>query len=117
VFSGLGVFVMIYELRIYTCVPGRLKDLTARFQNATLRIWAKHGIAATGFWTTVIGPSNNDLTYMIAWESLADREAKWASFVSDPEWLAAVADSERNGPLIANIASSFLKPTSFSNLK
>ena len=35
---------MIYELRIYRCVPGRKPALLSRFENETLRIWEKHGI-------------------------------------------------------------------------
>ena len=71
---------MIHELRIYHCVPGRLPDLNKRFETITLKLWEKHGIRPVGFWTTVIGESNNDLTYLLAWESLAEREKKWAAF-------------------------------------
>ena len=39
--------------------------------------------------TTLIGTSNQELTYFIAWESLAEREARWNAFIADPEWLAA----------------------------
>ena len=46
---------MIYELRIYTCLPGRLPALHKRFESATLKLWDKHGIRPVGFWTTVIG--------------------------------------------------------------
>ena len=49
---------MIYEMRIYRCVPGRLPALLQRFQNVTLKIWDKHGIKQAGFWTTLIGESN-----------------------------------------------------------
>ncbi|MBN9310533.1 NIPSNAP family protein, partial [Devosia sp.] len=80
---------MIYELRIYRCLPGRLPALIKRFEDATLRIWDRHGIEQAGFWTTVVGDSNNDLTYMIRWASMADREARWGAFVTDPEWIAA----------------------------
>ena len=48
---------MIYELRIYRCLPGRLPALLSRFQNHTFRIWERHGIHQTGFWTTLIGKS------------------------------------------------------------
>ncbi len=75
---------MIYELRIYRCLPGRLPALLNRFQSATLRIWGKHGIRQAGFWTTVIGESNNDLTYLLAWDSLAERDQKWAAFRARP---------------------------------
>lgn len=108
---------LIYELRVYTCLPGRLPALLERFQNVTLTIWEKHGIRQAGFWTTLIGESNNALTYLIAWESMAERETKWTAFMSDPEWIAGRAASEKNGLIVANVASSFLQPTAFSSVK
>lgn len=108
---------MIYELRIYRCLVGRMPALLNRFQSATLRIWGKHGIRQAGFWTTIIGESNNDLTYLLAWDSLAERDQKWNAFLSDPEWIAARDDSEEDGPIVANITSSILQPTSFSSVR
>src|SRR5271156_6067570 len=104
---------MIYELRIYCAVPGRLPDLIARFQNHTLKLWGKHGIRQAGFWTTVVGASDQQLTYMLAWESLAEREQRWNAFVVDPEWRAIVAETEKNGPIVKNISNEFLVPTAF----
>ena len=75
---------MIYELRIYECVPGRLPDLNNRFSTITLKIWERHGIQQAGFWTTIIGESNQTLYYMLKFDSLADREAKWNAFQADP---------------------------------
>ena len=40
---------MIYELRVYHCVPGRLPDLLKRFDTITLKLWDKHGIRQAGF--------------------------------------------------------------------
>ena len=67
---------MIYELRVYRCVPGRLPALLSRFQNHTLRIWERHGIRQAGFWTPLVGENSQDLTYLLAWESLAERERR-----------------------------------------
>ena len=64
---------MIYEMRVYRCVPGRLPALLNRFANITLKIWERHGIKQAGFFTTVIGDSNQELTYFLQWDSLADR--------------------------------------------
>jgi hypothetical protein len=108
---------MIYELRIYRSVPGRLPALVRRFQDRTLRIWQKHGIRQAGFWTTLIGASHRDLTYMLAWESLADREKRWNAFLADQEWASVVAESERDGQLVENISSQLLTPTGFSAVK
>lgn len=108
---------MIYELRIYRCLPGRLPALLKRFETATLKLFDKHGIRQAGFFTTVIGESNNDLTYLLAWESMAEREQKWAAFMTDPAWIGARAESERDGQIVANITSSFVAPTAFSAVK
>ncbi len=108
---------MIYELRVYHCVSGRLPDLIKRFDTITLPLWDKHGIKQAGFWTTLVGESNQDLTYFLKWESLAEREAKMAKFGADPEWLAARAKTEENGPIVATITNAFLTPTGFSSVK
>jgi hypothetical protein len=104
---------MIYELRIYRCVPGRKPALLSRFENETLRIWEKHGIRQAGFWTTVVGPTEG-LSYLLAWESFAEREEKWNALRADPELLEAFAESEKNGPLVFNVENLLLQPTSFS---
>jgi hypothetical protein len=108
---------MIYELRIYSCLPGRLPALLKRFESATLKIWEKHGIRQAGFWTMLIGNGNHDLYYLLAWESLAEREQKWGAFMSDPAWISARADSEKDGPILANVNSMILQPTAFSSVK
>jgi len=108
---------MIYELRVYHCLPGRLPALLKRFDTITLGLWEKHGIRQAGFWTVLIGESNQDLYYLLRWESLAEREKKWNAFQSDPEWIAKRGESERDGPIVASLSSSFLQPTSFSSVK
>ena len=108
---------MICEMRVYRCLPGRLPALLQRFENTTLKLWEKHGIRQIGFFTTVIGESNQELTYFLAWESMAEREQKWNSFQSDPDWITARSDSEKDGQILENVESSFLAPTAFSSVK
>jgi hypothetical protein len=108
---------MIYESRVYRCVPGRLPALLKRFETITLKLWEKHGIRQAGFFTTLIGESNQELTYFLVWESLADREKKWAAFQSDPDWIAARAQTEADGQIVGNIVSQLLVPTAFSSVK
>ena len=108
---------MIYEMRVYRCVPGRLPALLKRFETITLGLWEKHGIRQAGFWTVLIGESNQDLYYLVQWDSLAEREKKWNAFQADPEWHAKRAETERDGPIVASLSNSFLQPTSFSAVK
>ena len=94
------------------------RDITwKRFESATLKLWDKHGTRPVGFWTTLIGEDANDLTYLLAWESLADREKKWTAFQSDPEWIEARAKTEADGQIVANIVNQLLVPTAFSAVK
>ena len=108
---------MIHELRIYHCVSGRLPALLNRFETVTLALWEKHGIRQAGFWTVAIGESNQDLYYLLEWASLAEREEKWNAFMSDPDWLAKRAESEKDGPIVASLSNTILQPTSFSSVK
>jgi NIPSNAP len=112
-----GATPMIYESRVYRCVPGRLPALLKRFETITLKLWEKHGIRQAGFFTTLIGESNQELTYFLAWESLAEREKKWTAFQSDPDWIAARAQTEADGQIVGNIVSQLLVPTAFSTVK
>lgn len=108
---------MIHELRVYRCMPGRLPDLLKRFETITLTIWERHGIRQAGFWTTLVGETNQELTYLLAWDSLAERERVWNGFQADPEWHAKRAETEANGQIVASIRNSFLVPTGFSAVR
>ena len=108
---------MIVEVRIFTCNPGLLPALQKRFKTKTLAIWKKHGIRQIGFWTVLVGDGNHDLHYLLAWDSLAERERIWNAFQADPAWHKARDESEKDGPIIANIKSALLRPTAFSAVK
>ena len=86
---------MLYELRVYHCVPGRLPNLLKRFDTITLKLWEKHGIKQAGFWTMAVGEYNQALYYLLQWESMADREKKWNAFQADQDWISARAPRRR----------------------
>jgi hypothetical protein len=108
---------MIYELRTYHALPGRLPALLKRFETVTVRLFEKHGFRQLGFWTVAIGESNQDLIYILQWESLSQREKCFGTFQSDPEWIEVRRQSESDGPLVGSIANSILTPTAFSAAK
>lgn len=108
---------MIYEMRTYYCAPGRLPALNNRFETITLKFWEQYGIRQVGFWTTLVGASNQTLTYMLQWESLAERETKWNAFASDPDWLQKRAETEAQAIIVERIENQFLTPTSYSVMR
>ncbi|MCL4766922.1 MAG: NIPSNAP family protein [Hyphomicrobiaceae bacterium] len=108
---------MIYELRVYDCLPGRLPALLTRFESTTLPIWERHGIRQAGFWTTLVGESSQQLNYLLQWQSMAEREMKWNAFMADSEWQARRAESEKDGAIIAKVSNQLWQPTAFSSVK
>ena len=104
---------MLYELRVYDAMPGKLGALNDRFANHTTGFFKNHGIGIVGFWTAVIGTSNQ-LTYILSFDDMADREKKWGAFQADPGWHKARADSETDGPLNARVQNSFMQLTPYS---
>ncbi|NWD04136.1 NIPSNAP family protein [Pseudomonas gingeri] len=108
---------MIVELRVYHCAPGRLPALHERFIRSTLGFFKKHGIEPVGFWTTLVGPTNQSLSYLLSWQSLAEREARWAAFQADEEWIAARAESEASSPIVERIENQFWTPTEYSSMR
>jgi hypothetical protein len=108
---------MIVEMRVYHCLPGRLPALHERFTKSTLGFFKKYGIEPIGFWTTLIGSNNQSLTYLLKWESLAEREIKWNAFQADPDWSAARAESESKQMIVERVENQFLTPTAYSALR
>jgi len=105
---------MIYELRTYHAMPGKLPALNARFRDQTVKLFERHGLTCIGFWTYKHGGTSDQLVYLMAFEDQATRDAAWAAFQADPEWQQARAASEVDGPLVARITSDILLPTDYS---
>lgn len=109
---------MIYEERIYTVAPGKLSNILGRFRETAMRLLKKHGIEVVGFWVTDIGEhSNSELVYLCAYSDLNARQAAWASFRQDPEWIEARRVTEADGPIVLNVAVKILTPTDFSPMQ
>ncbi|AEA23423.1 NIPSNAP family protein [Pseudonocardia benzenivorans] len=107
---------MIYEIREYTTVPGRMPALVRRFNDHTKRIFAKHGMDCVFLSLTALGDnSNNELVYVMRFDSLADMDAKWSAFLTDPEWVAAKAASEEDGQIVAKLHRRVLNPAPFAD--
>ena len=112
-----------FELRHYTCTPGHLPNLLARFRDHTTKLFEKHGMTNIGYWT----PADKDkggedtLIYILAHKSKEAGEQSFKDFKADPEWIAAKKESEdkAGGPLTIpdGVKSTYMTPTDFSPMK
>ena len=102
----------VQELRTYEAMPGKMPNLHARFRDHTTALFRQHGMDVIGYWTEDVG-TGNMLVYMVGYPSLGDREKSWATFMADPAWQKALADSQRDGSLTRRSWNYILRPTSF----
>ncbi len=109
---------MIYELRTYQVVPGKMKNLNDRFENTTLSLFEKYNMKVIGFWETAIGEATTtELVYLLAFEDLGHYQQAWNAFISDPEWQEAKRLTEIGGPLVNVVSVKILEPTEYSPLQ
>jgi heme-degrading monooxygenase HmoA len=109
----------IFELRTYTAAPGKIDALNARFRNHTNKLFEKHGMTIIGFWMPIKQKEGEDkLIYILAYPSKEAADKSWKAFRDDPEWKKVVAETEKNGKLLARPPESvYMNPTDYSPLK
>lgn len=107
---------LIYELRTYTPVPGKLDGLVERIRTHASKLFEKHGMKNIGFWipTDDEGKPKEELIYVVAHASREAAKASWAAFLSDPEWVEVRTNGEQ---VTAGATSVFMEPTDFSPLR
>lgn len=109
----------IFELRIYQSQswPARQKKATM-FNSGEIGIFQRLGMRPVFIGESVIGPRQPNITYMLSFDSLAEREKHWQAFGSDPEWKKLSAPSElKDAQIVANISNLILRPLPFSPLR
>jgi hypothetical protein len=108
----------VFEMRTYTALPGRLDALHKRFREHTNSLFVRHGMSLIGYWTPAEGPeAANTLVYILAYPSMAAREASWKAFREDADWNKAREASEADGKIVDKVEAVFLKPTDYSPIR
>jgi hypothetical protein len=106
---------VVYELRVYHAMEGKLDALVARFRDHTDALFEKHGLKLIGFWLPTDEPmKGKTLVYILKHPSREAAVANWKSFHDDPEWIKVSTASEANGKLVEKVDSTYMKLTDFS---
>ena len=101
-----------FELRTYTVRAGSSADvLHARFRDHTIALFRKHGMAVVGFWQPVA--RRDQLVYLHVDRDEAARDAAWAEFSADPEWVKTRTDMQ----VSVDVDNKFMVATDYSPLK
>jgi hypothetical protein len=103
-----------FELRTYTMRPdgaGTIDLLHKRFRDVTTHLFTKHGMTIVGFWQPLSKPDT--LIYLMAYKDNTARDAEWAAFNVDPEWVKARTDMN----VAVAVENVFMNATDYSPMK
>ena len=109
----------IFEMRIYESNTHQTLQRKMRmFDDGEIDLFRKVGMVPVFFGETIVGQNMPNLTYMVGFDSLADREQVWGKFGSSPEWrkmaaLPGLSDAE----IVSNISNAILRPLSASDIR
>jgi hypothetical protein len=101
-----------FELRTYTVREGSSIDLLhSRFRDHTTALFKKHGMTIIGYWQPVA--KRDTLIYMLAYKDGAARDAAWAAFGADPDWVKTRTEMQVN----VQVENVFMSATDYSPVK
>ena len=106
----------IFELRVYESHTDEaaLRKIEM-FNNGEIPIFREVGLHPVFFAETLIGEKLPNLTYMLAFENMAERDAAWERFIDHPDWKALSADSYY-AESVSAITDFILRPTAYSQV-
>lgn len=109
----------IFELRTYESDnPLTLRRKIDMFEQGEIALFRRLGMLPVFFGETLIGPRMPNLTYMLAFDSLAARENAWQRFAQDPEWQKMrVKPGWADAEIVSNISTAVLRPLQGSDIR
>lgn len=87
------------------------------FNKSELAIFRRVGLTPVFFAETLVGAAMPNLTYMLVFPDDAGRQAAWARFIKDEEWLKLKAIPEyADKEIVSHITNKILTPASYSEI-
>lgn len=106
----------VFELRRYESHSRRahLKKVDM-FNNGEIAIFRRTGLRPVFFGSTLIGAKLPNLTYMLTFAGMEEREKNWAVFQADPEW-KKMSTAPEYTDIVSSISNVLLSPTPYSQI-
>ncbi|MCI0336183.1 MAG: NIPSNAP family protein [Acidobacteria bacterium] len=109
----------VFELRTYESKNAfSLRNKIEMFNQEEIKIFRDCGFATVFFGEAVFGTRLPHLTYLVGFDNMAAREKAWDAFRANPDWARVRNRSGWTDPeAVSNIHASFLRPTSYSQIR
>jgi hypothetical protein len=106
----------ILELRTYESHNERAGKKKIEMINAgECEFFRRSGAPPVFFAESVFGDGLPSLSYMLVFPDMAARDAGWAAFRKDPDWVKMSAEP-RYQDLVSNVSDFILRPTAYSQM-
>jgi len=108
----------IFELRTYESPNKRANQKKIEmFNTGEIGIFRRTGLRPVFFGETLIGPKMPNLTYLVTFADMAERESSWSKFGADPDWKKLSSSPEFGDPeMVSNISNAILRPAPHSQI-
>jgi len=108
----------VFQLRTYESPSVKTgKKKIEMFNTAEIDIFRKTGLNPVFFGETLTGEKMPNLTYMLVFNDMDERQANWKRFGSSPDWQALRAIPEyADKKILCGITNLYLKPADYSQI-
>jgi NIPSNAP protein len=108
----------VFQLRTYESPSIKTgKKKIEMFNTAEIDIFRKTGLNPVFFGETLTGDKMPNLTYMLVFNNMDERQANWKRFGGSPEWKALRAIPEyADKKILCGITNLYLKPADYSQI-
>jgi NIPSNAP len=107
----------LFELRTYKSPTDEFhRRKVEMFNSAEIALQAKLNMGAVFYGDTIAGSHMPNLTYMLCFDNLADREKKFLAFNDTAEWKALSSDPKYPVEIVATVTNLILSPAGYSQI-
>ena len=109
----------IFDLRIYSVLPGKLDAFRNRWRDYAVPIYERHGLHSLGWWVAEKkeAEGHDQFVCLLAGESLDAIQKSIGEFHKDADWQRVEKETERDGKLRSGVEAFKLQPADFSALR
>jgi hypothetical protein len=107
----------VFEVRIYEghSLLANKKKIEMFNEGGEIEIFRNTGLCPVLFGETIAGARMPNLTYMVTFDSIEERDPTWQRFIHDPAW-AALREDPQYANTVSTITDLILRPTSYSQM-
>jgi hypothetical protein len=108
----------VFELRTYESPTDRdHRRKVEMFHSGEFDIFQRAGFWQVFYGDTLVGADQPNLTYMVGFADVSDRNARWKAFFTDPQWQKLSHDEKFSfESIVSNVTNYILNPTPYSQI-